>query len=144
MGKNATSTCLSFTVMSSKSYFTKLHSSLTFRIKKLWNVVNICKSKGKIFPITVYEGPQRDYRYSSATSLNSELEGGGWSMPRPVRRNICGLVNRISYITKFLHFSLNLYHIPHAKSFTYSYLQKRLAFLKIPLLLLTKYVCYFF
>jgi hypothetical protein len=141
MGTNATSSCLSFIVMSSKSYFAKLHSSLTFRIKKLWNVLKICKSKGKSYPITDHEGPQGDYRYSSALSLNSALEAGGWSRPRPLRRNICDLFNRSSYITKFLHLFFKL--TPHTSCQVIPLcLQNRLAFLKIKLLLLTKYVCY--
>jgi hypothetical protein len=42
------------------------------------------KAKVKVSPITGYEGPEGEYRYSSI-SLTSVLGGGGWSTPRPSR-----------------------------------------------------------
>jgi len=39
--------------------------------------------KVKVYSITGQKGPE--YRYSSTLSLNSALDGGGWSTPRPGR-----------------------------------------------------------
>jgi hypothetical protein len=42
------------------------------------------KGKGKVRPRTGHEGPEGEWRYSSALFLIS-LYGGGWSTPRPGR-----------------------------------------------------------
>ena len=46
---------------------------------------NFCEreSKGKLVPRTGHEG--REQMYSSALSLTSALDGGGWTMPHPGR-----------------------------------------------------------
>jgi len=43
------------------------------------------KSVSKLQPRTVHEGPKGEWRYGSALSLTSTLDGGGWSTPRPDR-----------------------------------------------------------
>jgi hypothetical protein len=40
------------------------------------------KVKGKVHPVTGHEGPQVEKRYSFTLSLTSELDEGGWPMPR--------------------------------------------------------------
>jgi hypothetical protein len=35
--------------------------------------------KGKVHPRTGHEGSEGEWRYSSTLSLNSALDGGGWS-----------------------------------------------------------------
>ena len=44
------------------------------------------KGKGNVHPVTGHEGPERKEGNSSALSLPSVLEGGGWLMPRPLPR----------------------------------------------------------
>jgi hypothetical protein len=46
--------------------------------------------KGKFRPVTVHEGSEREYRYSSILSLTSSLDGCGWSTPRPNRFTLLG------------------------------------------------------
>jgi hypothetical protein len=41
------------------------------------------KVKGKVYPKTGHEDPERKYMYSSTLSLTSALDVGGWSTPRP-------------------------------------------------------------
>ena len=41
--------------------------------------------KGKGAPITGYEGPEGEKRYSPILSWPQHLDGGGWSAPRPGR-----------------------------------------------------------
>ena len=43
------------------------------------------KSKGKVLPITGYEGPEGEQMYSSTLPSTSKLDGGGGSAPRPGR-----------------------------------------------------------
>ena len=54
-----------------------------------WHVVNQQihkgKGRGKVHPRTGHEGPEWEQRYRSTLSLNSALDGGGWSTPRPGR-----------------------------------------------------------
>ena len=40
------------------------------------------KGKGKLYPRRGHEGPEGEQMHSSNLSLNSALDGGGWSMPR--------------------------------------------------------------
>ena len=41
------------------------------------------KGKGKVRPITGYEVPEVEWRYSSSLSLTSALDRSGWSKPHP-------------------------------------------------------------
>ena len=41
------------------------------------------KGKGKVHPRSGHEGPKREWMYSTALSLTSALDEGGWSTPRP-------------------------------------------------------------
>jgi hypothetical protein len=43
------------------------------------------KVKGKVYPSTGQEGPEREQRNNSALSLTSALDEFGWSTPRPGR-----------------------------------------------------------
>jgi hypothetical protein len=43
------------------------------------------KGKATVHPVTGHEGPEEEQMYSSALSLTSLLDGGGWSTPRPGR-----------------------------------------------------------
>jgi hypothetical protein len=43
------------------------------------------RSKGKFHPRTGHEDLEEEYTYGSTLSLTSELDGGGWSTPRPGR-----------------------------------------------------------
>jgi len=47
------------------------------------NFTFLCK--GKVYPRIGHEGPEGELRYSSALSLTSALDVGGWSTPRPGR-----------------------------------------------------------
>jgi hypothetical protein len=44
----------------------------------------LVKAKGKVHPVTDYEGAGV-YRHSSTLSVTSALNGCGWSTPRPGR-----------------------------------------------------------
>jgi len=47
-------------------------------------ILNIkVQGKGKVHPITGYEGPKGERRYNPTLSLTSVLDKGGWLMPRP-------------------------------------------------------------
>jgi hypothetical protein len=48
-------------------------------------IQHYAKGKSKVHPTTGHEGPEGEYRYSFTLSLNSALDGGGWSMPCPSR-----------------------------------------------------------
>jgi hypothetical protein len=45
----------------------------------------LVKGKGKVHPVTCYEGTEGKQRYSSTLSLTSALNEGGWLTPRPGR-----------------------------------------------------------
>ena len=40
------------------------------------------KVKGKVYPRTGHKGPKGEYRYICTLSLNSAIDGCGWSTPR--------------------------------------------------------------
>jgi hypothetical protein len=44
------------------------------------------KGKGKLLPRTGNKGPEGEQMYSSTLSLTLALDEGGWSTPRPGRR----------------------------------------------------------
>ena len=46
--------------------------------------------EGKLRPITVHEGSEREYRYRSTLSLNSARDGCGWLTSRPNRFTLLG------------------------------------------------------
>ena len=71
-----------------KRFISKFEScNLIYVCEECFQLMNLGKGKGKFRPITGHEGPDAEYRYSSTTSLTLELDGGGWSTPRPDRFN---------------------------------------------------------